>query len=48
MVLGLYDFSAARTIADLGAGHGTLTAGLLDRHPQLRAIVLEQPSGSGV
>jgi SAM-dependent methyltransferase len=43
-ILGLYDFSAAGTIADLGAGHGTLTAGLLDRYPQLRAIVLEQPA----
>ncbi|MBF9069687.1 methyltransferase [Streptacidiphilus fuscans] len=43
-VLGLYDFSAARTVADLGAGHGTLTAGLLRRHPQVRAMVLEQPA----
>ncbi|GAA1228900.1 O-methyltransferase [Kitasatospora nipponensis] len=43
-VLGLYDFSAAGTVADLGAGHGTLTAGLLERHPRLRAVVFEQPA----
>jgi len=43
-ILGLYCFPETGVIADLGAGDGTLSAGLLKRHPGLRAIVFEQPS----
>lgn len=46
-ILGLYDFTGVRVVADLGAGHGTLVAGLLTRFPDLRAIVFEQPSVIG-
>jgi orsellinic acid C2-O-methyltransferase len=43
-ILGLYDFPTTGVVADLGAGDGTLTAGLLTRFPNLRAIVFEQPA----
>lgn len=43
-MLNLYQFPVAGVIADLGAGDGTLVAGLLERFPELRALVLEQPA----
>jgi orsellinic acid C2-O-methyltransferase len=36
-----YDFPSTGVIADIGAGDGTLIAGLLERFPELRAVVLE-------
>lgn len=46
-ILGLYDFPAHGVVADLGAGHGTLVAGVLTRFPGLRAIAFEQPAVIG-
>lgn len=43
-VLEFCDFRKTKIVADLGAGPGTLTAGILDSHSHLRAIVMEQPS----
>jgi len=43
-ILGLYEFPATGVVADLGAGDGTLLAGLLRRFPGLRGIALEQPA----
>ncbi|GGU48370.1 methyltransferase [Streptomyces violascens] len=43
-ILGLYAFPARGLVADLGAGDGTLVAGLVSRFPELRAIIFEQPS----
>lgn len=43
-VIELCEFPATGLIADLGAGDGTLLAGLLTRFTELRAIAFEQPS----
>ncbi|QNP75103.1 hypothetical protein IAG44_40650 [Streptomyces roseirectus] len=43
-ILAHYAFPETGVIADLGAGDGSLTAALLERHPGLRAIVMEQPA----
>lgn len=40
-----YDFSAARKVADLGGGDGTLMAAILNDHPGLTGIVFDSPSG---
>jgi hypothetical protein len=46
-ILDLYSFPETGIVADLGAGDGTLCAGLLVRFPGLRAIILEQASVIG-
>lgn len=46
-ILELYPFPETGVIADLGAGDGTLCAGLLTQSPGLRAIILEQQSVIG-
>jgi orsellinic acid C2-O-methyltransferase len=38
-----YDFSALRSLADVGGGNGTLLAGLLRARPHLRGAVLDLP-----
>ncbi|MGC5033606.1 methyltransferase [Micromonospora sp. DT229] len=38
-----YDLSAAKTLVDIGGGHGHLVATLLRRYPDLRATVLDRP-----
>jgi O-methyltransferase len=43
-VVGTYDFSACRTIADIGGGYGALLGAILKAHPTFRGIVLERPS----
>lgn len=43
-IIDLYPFPRSGTLADLGAGDGTVVAALLERFPDLRAIVFEQPS----
>jgi ubiquinone/menaquinone biosynthesis C-methylase UbiE len=40
-ILEVYEFPRSGAIADLGAGDGTLVAELLERYPELRAIVVE-------
>ena len=42
-VLPVLDLAAARTLVDVGAGHGTFVAGLLARHPRLRATLVDLP-----
>lgn len=37
------DLSAARTVVDVGGGHGALVTALLDRHRELRGIVFDLP-----
>ena len=39
-----FDFGAARTVADIGGGNGTLLAGVLAAHPHLHGIVFDQPA----
>ena len=41
-VAAAYDFSAFRTLADVGGGNGALLAGILRANPQLRGIVFDQ------
>jgi hypothetical protein len=43
-VVGTYDFSVFRAIADVGGGNGTLLAAILQAHPTLEGVVLERPS----
>ncbi|MGE3285066.1 MAG: methyltransferase [Pseudonocardia sp.] len=43
-ILALHDYPATGVVADIGAGAGTLVAGLLERHPGLRGIAFEQPA----
>jgi SAM-dependent methyltransferase len=40
-VADTYDFSAVRTLVDVGGGQGTLLAEILRRHPHLRGVLLE-------
>jgi len=42
-VLDAYDFSGLGTIVDVGGGHGSLLAGILQKHPSLRGIVFDAP-----
>jgi hypothetical protein len=42
-VSSAYNFSAARTIADIAGGHGILLAKILQRNPQAKGILFEQP-----
>jgi O-methyltransferase domain/Dimerisation domain len=37
-----YDFSSARTVADIGGGKGTLLASILRRHPHLRGVLFDR------
>ena len=46
-ILGLYAFPDQGLVVDVGAGHGTLTAGLLERSPRLHAIAFDQPAVIG-
>lgn len=43
-VASAYDFSAFRTIVDVGGGSGALLVALLERHGALRGIVLDRPA----
>jgi len=38
-----YDFSAYRRLVDVGGGHGSLLAAILQAHPQLSGVVFDQP-----
>ena len=38
-----YDFSAARTVADIGGGKGTLLAAILHEHGHLRGVLFDRP-----
>lgn len=42
-VAGAYDFPTEGTVVDVGAGHGTLTAAILQAHPGLSAVVFDLP-----
>jgi SAM-dependent methyltransferase len=46
-LISLYPFPEAGTIADLGAGEGTVTAGLAERFPAAGFVVFEQPAVIG-
>ncbi|MFP2906889.1 methyltransferase [Pyxidicoccus sp. 3LFB2] len=46
-VVNAYDFSAARTICDVGGGTGALLAHILKRHPAARGTIFETPLVAG-
>lgn len=43
VVAGFYDFSAFKTLMDVGGGNGALLFGILNANPELRGIVFDQP-----
>src|SRR3954453_10495096 len=45
-VIEAYDFSTARTIVDVGGGHGLLLAAILKANPQAKGILFELPHAS--
>ena len=42
-LVGSYDFSGTRTLADIGGGQGELLARILAAYPALRGILFDQP-----
>jgi hypothetical protein len=42
-VVGVYDFSAFGTVADVGGGYGTLLAAILQSNPSARGILFDVP-----
>jgi hypothetical protein len=42
-VAATYDFSEAKTIADIGGGHGVLLATILKTNPNAKGILFDQP-----
>lgn len=43
-VLAAYDFSPIGTLIDVGGGHGSFLVALLQAHPTMRGVLVEQPS----
>jgi 16S rRNA G1207 methylase RsmC len=43
-VAAAYDFPVEGTVVDVGAGHGTLVASILESRPSLGAVVFDLPS----
>lgn len=43
VIAAAHDFSAYRSIVDVGGGHGALLAAILDRHPTLEGVLFDQP-----
>ena len=42
-VAAAYDFSAFRSVVDVGGGNGAILIGILNANPQLKGIVFDQP-----
>jgi hypothetical protein len=42
-VAAAYDFSAVRTLVDVGGGHGALLAAVLRRYPAVRGVLFDTP-----
>src|SRR5262249_24348523 len=43
-IAAAYEFSAVRTLVDVGGGHGSLLATILKANPKLRGVLFDQPS----
>lgn len=43
-MLDAYDFSAFRTVVDVGGGHGRMLAAILNRHPAVEGILFDLPA----
>jgi hypothetical protein len=44
-IAAAYDFSAVKSVVDIGGGDGTLLAAILTANPHVHGIVLDSPSG---
>ncbi|GAA4855727.1 methyltransferase [Saccharopolyspora rosea] len=44
LVPEVHDFSASRTVVDIGGGRGSLVAAILERHEHVRGVILERPN----
>jgi O-methyltransferase/IclR-like helix-turn-helix domain-containing protein len=42
-VIASYDFSWAKTVVDVGGGHGATLAAVLAEHPKLRGVLIDLP-----
>src|SRR6185369_5383434 len=42
-VLDAYDFSQTRTLVDIGGGHGSVVAGILQKYPAMKGILFDLP-----
>jgi hypothetical protein len=42
-IIASYDFSEARTIVDVGGGHGAMLAAILAKHPKLQGVLIDLP-----
>lgn len=42
-ILNAYDFSAAKTVADIAGGHGHLLAAVLNKNPHLNGVLFDMP-----
>jgi hypothetical protein len=45
-IVGSYDFSAFRTVVDVGGGHGSLVSAILKENPELHGILFDLPRHS--
>lgn len=43
-IVAAYDFSAVGTLVDVGGGHGSLLAGIVEANPHLRGVLFDLPS----
>lgn len=43
-MLDVYDFSAFRTLVDVGGGHGRMLAAILDQYPAMEGILFDLPA----
>ena len=42
-IAAAYDFAGARSVVDVGGGHGALVCGILQKNPALRGVIFDQP-----
>ena len=43
-IAAAYNFSGLRTLVDVGGGHGSLVATILEANPKLKGVLFDQPS----
>ena len=46
-IIASYDFSGARTVVDVGGGHGATLAAVLEHYPGLRGVLIDLPEVVG-
>lgn len=42
-VIAAYDFSSAKTVADIGGGRGHLVRAIVENHPSMKGVLFDQP-----